>query len=66
MMAESAKRDVSTFEPRIEKALSTQSQVNKAFHEITQLEGNMKIEGEKTQNFFEAMETNMQILEGKS
>ena len=65
MMAEQAKRDVSTVEPRLEKALQANQAVQKAFNEITGLESAIRIESERNSNALEMMETNMSLMEGK-
>ena len=65
MMAEQAKRDVSTVEPRLEKALQANQAVQKAFNEITGLESAVRIESERNSNALEMMETNMSLMEGK-
>ena len=56
-MAEHAKRDVASVEPRLEKALTAHGGVTKAMNEVTNLETNMRIENEKTLNHLEMMET---------
>ena len=48
MIADQAKRDVSSMEPRIEKALQAKHMIEAIHKEITQLEMHIKLESEKT------------------
>ena len=65
VMAEQAKRDVGNMEPRIEKALSTRSVLDKIHHEVTNLESLIRLETEKNNNQAEMVETNLTLMEGK-
>ena len=64
-MAEQAKREVATVEPRLEKALQANSSLNKVFLEITNLESALKISEERTGHQLESIETEMGLLEQK-
>ena len=52
-------------EPRIEKALSTRSVLDKLHHEVTNLESLIRLETEKNNNQAEMIETNLTLMEGK-
>ena len=64
-MAEAAKRDVGTMEARIEKALSVRVALDKLRNEVTDIEMNVRADGEKVKENNEMIETNMTMLEGK-
>lgn len=65
IMVEQCKRDVATFEPRIDKALAYGPRIDKINNEVTNLESNIRIESEKTTNELEMFSTTINLLENK-
>ena len=64
-IAEAAKRDVATMEPRIERALQTGPMLNKLGSEINALEQQIRIATEKETNDMEMMMFSNSSLEAK-
>ena len=64
-IAEAAKRDVATMEPRIERALQTGPMLNKLGSEINALEQQIRIATEKETNDMEMMMFSDSSLEAK-
>ena len=65
MMAEAARRDVATLEPRIERALLAGPQINKLNSDINGLEQQIRLQAEKLANEVEMMMFSNSKLENK-
>ena len=64
-LADDAKREVARQEPRIDQALGLNTNITKCFHALTTLDQEVKQEKERTENYFDTVNSNMNNLELK-